>query len=919
MNKKKGTVCCEIILALILITLLLLPQCIGTASVMDPSCIDEEGHPITDKTFEDLSAPGTRFGYVTGNDWGIELAKHYPDGDFQQFHSFTEIYAAVNEGKLDAATAFITQRDEIESSNPNIAFIEEPFMVIGFGFGMQKSEKGDALLSEFNAFLKEYRASGEVDRVICKWEDPSRTGDVMGDYTFSGEKGALKVATSGEWTPMTFFSGQTLTGVFVEIVNAFCAKAGYTPQYEVVGDSAALAGLSGGTYDLVADCVLRTEERLQSVNITDELMKDMDYIIVRAVPRYVEVPKLQVLLKKLRSGFERNFITEDRYKTFLSGLLTTIGLSLAAGLLGTVMGILICFLRMRKNRWVEAFASLYIRIFRGMPIVVLLLILYYLVFRSSPLNAFWISVIGFSIDFSAYSSEIFRNGIDAVPDSQARAARALGFTKQKAFFKVVLPQAMVYILPVYYGQFAATVKMTSVAGYISVIDLTKAADIVRARTFDAFFPLFVTAIVYFLLAVLLVGVFRLLESRLVRRGSTVRQDIRESVASFQWSEGQQEPVHDRGEHSAGASGGTPILHVEHLKKSFGSVMPVRDISCDVYPGNIISIIGPSGTGKSTFLYLLDHLEKADGGSILFEGQDTMKKGYNLNQMRQRIGMVFQSFNLFSHLTIIENLTLAQTELLKRSRTEACRRGMELLHMVGMEDKALCYPEQLSGGPQQRLAIIRAVAMDPSVILFDEPTSALDPTMVGEVLAVIRDLARRGMTMLIVTHEMSFARHVSNRIFFLDEGVILEEGTPEQIFASPVKERTREFIQRLKVLETSISGEGMDFSNVVAQLEQFGTRQMLDRHLVNRMLIAVEELCIGTILPLVKDRGGIQLRFEYSEHEGSLLRVRMTYAGENTDPMRKADELSAALIRHVLKDIRFSCEEGLCRIDAELLP
>lgn len=182
-----------------------------------------------------------------------------------------------------------------------------------------------------------------------------------------------------------------------------------------------------------ANPVLRTEERLASVNITDELMEDTDYIVVRSLPKYVVVPKYRVLIQNLKESFRRNFISEDRYKMFLSGFLTTVGLSLAAGLFGTILGAVICFLRMRKNRWVEAFASLYIRIFRGMPIVVLLLILYYLVFKTSPLSAFWVSVIGFSIDFSAYSSEIFRSGSCAVPDNQALAAKALGFTKQKAF------------------------------------------------------------------------------------------------------------------------------------------------------------------------------------------------------------------------------------------------------------------------------------------------------------------------------------------------------------------------------------------------------------------------------------------------------------------------------------------------------
>ena len=209
-------------------------------------------------------------------------------------------------------------------------------------------------------------------------------------------------------------------------------------------------------------------------------------------------------------------------------------------------------------------------------------------------------------------------------------------------------------------------------------------------------------------------------------------------------------------------------------------------------------------------------------------------------------------------------------------------------------------------------------MDPHVLLFDEPTSALDPTMVREVLAVIRDLAKRGMTMLIVTHEMNFARNVSNRVFFLDEGVILEEGTPEQVFTSPRKEKTREFIRNLQVFEITITGGSFDYRKMVAQLDRFGNHHMVGSHIVNRMLSVAEELCIGTILPLVKDDTGVQLRFEYSEHEDESISVRVIYTGENADPLQYEDELSAALIRHVLKDVSFSYKEGICRIDAELV-
>ena len=205
---------------------------------------------------------------------------------------------------------------------------------------------------------------------------------------------------------------------------------------------------------------------------------------------------------------------------------------------------------------------------------------------------------------------------------------------------------------------------------------------------------------------------------------------------------------------------------------------LKDVNCDIEKGEVISIIGPSGTGKSTLLRAINMLEPPTGGEILVDGENIMAKGYKLDKMRQKMGMVFQSFNLFDHMTVLENITYAPVKLLKTSVEDAKAEGMDLLQKVGLAQKADVYPESLSGGQKQRVAIARALAMHPEVILFDEPTSALDPTMVGEVLSVIRQLAKEGMTMLIVTHEMRFAKDVSTRIFFMNEGIIYEDGTPE---------------------------------------------------------------------------------------------------------------------------------------------
>ena len=238
-----------------------------------------------------------------------------------------------------------------------------------------------------------------------------------------------------------------------------------------------------------------------------------------------------------------------------------------------------------------------------------------------------------------------------------------------------------------------------------------------------------------------------------------------------------------------------MIQVSHLKKTYSNGLQVlRDVNATIEKGEVISIIGPSGTGKSTFLRCLNLLEKPTGGSIIVDGQDLLSKRTDVPKLRQKMGMVFQSFNLFNHLSIMDNLCIGPVKLLGKSRKEAEDRAMELLAMVGLAEKAHVMPSQLSGGQKQRIAIARCLSMDPEIILFDEPTSALDPTMVSEVLGVIRTLAKQGMTMVVVTHEMGFAKEVANRVLFIDEGLILESAAPKEFFENPKEERTKQFLK-----------------------------------------------------------------------------------------------------------------------------
>ncbi|NSM31846.1 amino acid ABC transporter ATP-binding protein [Enterococcus faecalis] len=241
---------------------------------------------------------------------------------------------------------------------------------------------------------------------------------------------------------------------------------------------------------------------------------------------------------------------------------------------------------------------------------------------------------------------------------------------------------------------------------------------------------------------------------------------------------------------------TEKILVEHLVKKYGDNTVLNDINVSINEGDVVCVIGPSGSGKSTFLRCLNQLEEASSGDIIIDGANLTDKNTDINQVRQHIGMVFQHFNLFPHLSILENIVLAPTDLGRLSKDEAEKKALELLERVGLADKKDAYPDSLSGGQKQRVAIARALAMNPDIMLFDEPTSALDPEMVGDVLGVMKDLAKQGMTMVIVTHEMGFAKEVANRVMFIDGGNFLEDGSPEQVFENPQNPRTKDLFDKV---------------------------------------------------------------------------------------------------------------------------
>jgi len=355
-----------------------------------------------------------------------------------------------------------------------------------------------------------------------------------------------------------------------------------------------------------------------------------------------------------------------------------------------------------------------------------------------------------------------------------------------------------------------------------------------------------------------------------------------------------------------------MISVKHLSKQFGQISVLKDVNAEIKKGEIISIIGPSGTGKSTFLRCLNLLEKPSSGEILINGSSLLSAQTDIHLLRRKMGMVFQSFNLFSHLMVIENLMLGPLHLLKLRPQQAFERSMKLLEAVGLASRAYAFPDELSGGQKQRVAIARALAMEPEIVLFDEPTSALDPTMVSEVLAVIRKLKDQGMTMMIVTHEMNFARDVSSRIFYMDEGIIYEEGSPEQIFEHPQREKTRAFIRKISLFSFTAEAAAFDIYRFNAELEDFCIRHLLNRKQIHNLQLLSEEVLLNMLFPIVAK---VDLSIGCSD-DNNKTEITFDFAGKKANPLENPSpdqELSCMIIRQLSSEINFSSEENSSRL------
>ena len=860
----------------------------GTGDVVLLTRAEEESASAGTVRFETLSDfSGTTVAAFTGTSHDQILSDAVDGVEFQYYDDLASQVLALQTGTVDAVINDLPVVRLAVARQPELAVFPETVAPDSYGLGLQKDSP---LTDQISAIIERFQADGTLDALEAEWMGVDESAKSVDVEEYDAPNGVLRYAHDSTMEPMSYVGdGGESMGYEVELVALIARELGMELEITQGNFSGIMAMLQSGRVDIISSSISITDERRESIDFPTPHYTGGVSLLVRAEDLGLGGGETEGedtgFFASLTDSFYRNFIQENRWKMVLSGLAVTAVISVFSTLFGTALGFGLCMVRRSRNRLASGLAAAFIRLIQGVPVLVLLMVLFYVVFARTRLDGVAVAIAAFSINFGVYVSEMIRTGINAVDVGQWEAASALGFGRVKTFTKVIAPQAARHILPVYRGEFISMVKMTSVVGYIAVQDLTKASDLIRSRTLDAFLPLIVTAAIYFLLAWALTAVLGVMERRIDPKRR--RRELKgiQTTGTRQGTERPPERTAETG----------PVIQISHLKKAYPNVTPLKDVNAEIRSGEVISIIGPSGTGKSTLLRCLNRLETPTDGSVVVFGQElTTAKAAQLGAVRRRMGMVFQSFNLFAHLTIIENIMLGPVELLGCSRQEAYDRGMELLRKVGLGEKALNYPDELSGGQRQRAAIARTLAMGPEIVLFDEPTSALDPTMVGEVLAVIRGLATQGLTMLIVTHEMKFARDVSTRVFYMDQGVIYEDGTPEQVFGHPKTDRCQAFVLRLKTYRCEITTRDFDFIGAATEIDNFARRQLLSAQQSLKFQQIFEELCVACILPHLPE-GSCHVHFgAMCSEDGSECRAVISWPGEAFDPIRQGDEISVKL-------------------------
>ena len=883
--------------AAILIAVLLLCACAGAEAPAD------SGAQTGAADFSRFS--GLRIGVQTGTISGDVAEAMIPDIELRYFNTQTDVLAALRARKIDAWACELPTLQFVAASNSDLK-IETMLDHTDLAALFARSDRGQALRDQYSAFVEKLWADGTMEEIREKWFSGDESRYTLPVYeALPAVNGTLRMALDPALPPFTFVLNGDEVGYDVDIAARFCEANGYALKIVPMDFNGVIASVQSGKCDFAACGITVTAERAESV-----LFSSPTYHSGTAMATIQGTAESAGFWAGIGESFEKTFIREDRWQLFLEGIGTTMLITLLAILLGTALGFAMFMICRNGNRFANAATRACTWLVQGTPTVVLLMILYYVVFGSVSVSGITVAVLGFTLTFGAAVYGLIRMGVGTIDRGQYEAACALGHSSRHTFFRIILPQAIPHILPAYQSEVVSLIKATAVVGYIAVEDLTRMGDIIRSRTYEAFFPLIAITVIYFALEALLGFAVSRVRIHIDPRKRSREKILKGCSEQSEASVGKPAMVPGR-EAADMATQSEPAerpvrIRIEHLRKEYPNAVPLKDVNTEIRSGDVISVIGPSGTGKSTLLRSINQLEHPTAGRIWVNDQEITDPKCDITRVRQKMGMVFQSFNLFGHLTVIENIMLSPVDLLGKSRQEAYAEGMRLLRMVGLAEKALNYPDELSGGQKQRIAIARTLAMDPEVILLDEPTSALDPTMVGEVQAVIRELARSGKTMMIVTHEMNFARSISNRVFFMDEGGIYEDGTPEQIFEDPQRENTRRFIRKLKLLEFSIENRDHDFPGIAGQIEEWCRRNQVSPRCANRIQLAFEEA-----MQLLMDRledFRLQAVCEYSEAADSAEWI-LRYAGPRMNAADCGDGLESAVLRGITASVDYAWDES----------
>ena len=451
-------------------------------------------------------AENGKLGAITGGLYEVELQKRFPNAEILQFNAQPDLAVALSEGKIDAFTCPISSAKDFMSVDNTLTYLDEVFMKIPYGFAFRKADGKNELRDQLNEYLSRIHSDGTYDEVVKIWfgDDESKKTVTMPE----GGSRELRYITASTMQPYSYIKDGKNAGLEVDIISRFCREYGYGLKIDNADFGSLIAGVSSGSYDIASGTIMITEERAQSVDFSDVYYTTDAVAVVRKESSGSSVSE-KSFWEELKSSFNKNFVREDRWKLILRGIGTTCLITLLSVLFGTVLAFLVCMFRRTGSRLANIISNIYVKLLQGTPMVVLLMILYYVIFGRSGLSAVWVAVIGFTLNFGAYTSEIMRSGIDSIDGGQREAALALGYTENRAFFKFIFPQAALRQFPVYRGEVITLLKSTSVVGYIAIQDVTKMSDIIRSRTYEAFFPLIVTAVIYFILAWILSLILKL--------------------------------------------------------------------------------------------------------------------------------------------------------------------------------------------------------------------------------------------------------------------------------------------------------------------------------------------------------------------------------------------------------------------------